>query len=216
VAVTGDLAAAGRTWRSFAGSGPAARLWVAARLAVLPMGALHPELRALSGRVLSVGCGHGAIERYLAEVNPAVTVEGVELDATRVAAAARSAGRAPRVRLHAGDARRLDGGPYDAALAVDVLHHLDPAGQEALAVALAAAVAPGGPCLVKDIGRLPAWKHRVNAWHDRLVAGGPVHCRTPEAMAALFDGAGFDCERILRCDHRSPYPHYLLRLRRRA
>jgi SAM-dependent methyltransferase len=217
VAVTFDLGAAGRTWRSFAGSGAVSRAWVAARLAVLPMGALDPELRSLRGRVLSVGCGHGALERYLAEVNPHVTVEGVELDATRVAAANRSARRAPRVHVRSGDATRLEAAdaPFDAALAVDVAHHLPPAAQEDLAAALAGALAAGGVCLVKDVGRLPRWKHRFNALHDRLVGGGPVWCRTPEEMAACFAGAGFALERLVRCDRGSPYPHYLLRLRRR-
>lgn len=215
--MTFDLGAAGRTWRSFAGSGAATRLWVAARLAVLPMGALDPELRALRGRVLSVGCGHGALERYLAEVNPHVTVEGVELDGARVASAGRSAHRAPRVRVRSDDATRpgFAGGPYDAALLVDVAHHLAPPAQQALPTALAGALAPGAVCLVKDIGRRPGWKHRFNALHDRLVTGDRVWCRTPEEMGALFEGAGFALERSVRCDRWSPYPHYLLRLRRR-
>lgn len=215
--MTFDLGAAGRTWRSFAGSGPATRLWVAARLAVLPMGTLDPELRALRGRVLSVGCGHGAVERYLAEVNPHVRVDGIELDGARVAAAGRSAHRAPQVHVQRGDAARLGlaDGTYDAALLVDVAHHLEPAAQHDLARTLARALAGDGVCVVKDIGRLPRWKHRFNALHDRLVAGGPTWCRTPEEMAACFEEAGFVLERLVRCDRRSPYPHYLLRLRRR-
>lgn len=212
-----DVGAARRAWDTYAGEGVVTRAFLAARLAVLPLGALDDELRSLSGRVLSLGCGHGIVERYLAEINPAVVVDGVDLDAARVSAAGRTAARSPRVSLQVADVTRLESASaaYDAVLAVDVLHHVPLGAQAGVAAALADALVPGGVCLVKDIGVNPPWKHRWNALHDRLVAGpDPLACRSPEAMAAVFESAGLVLERLSRLDRRSPYPHYLLRLRR--
>lgn len=208
-----DRAARRRAWRSFRGAPPATRAFLAARLAVLPLRALDAELRALHGHVLSLGSGHGVLERYLAEINPAVMVEGIELDGERVRVASATADAAPRVSIREGDVRELDAGGYDAALAVDVLHHV-PAGEHAgVAAALGRALRPGGVCVVKDIGVAPRWKYAWNRLHDRVVAGPePLHCRTPDEMAAVFEAAGFDVRRVESIDRGSPYPHYLVAL----
>lgn len=219
--MTRDLAASWRAWRSFRGSGPAARAFLVARSLNLPLGDLDRDLRSLSGRVLSVGCGHGLLERYLAELNPRVDrVDGFELDGRRVAAAERSRAAAPRVHVARQDVTSLDpeeGVLYDAALAVDVLHHVPYGTHTALAQALHSALRPGGVLLVKDISTEPAWQHRFNAVMDRLVSGEvDVQTRHPEDMAALFRASGFDVLGCRSVGRRSPYPHYLLTLQRPA
>ena len=55
-----------------------------ARLVVAPLGPMDEELRALSGRVLSVGSGHTVVERYLAEINPNVEIVAYDLNAERI------------------------------------------------------------------------------------------------------------------------------------
>jgi cyclopropane fatty-acyl-phospholipid synthase-like methyltransferase len=214
----GRVAAAGRAWSSYSGAPPATRAFLLARLAILPLGSLDPELRALRGRVLSVGAGHGLLERYLAEINAGVTVDGLELDEDRVRVANATAGRAPRVRIRAADVRTLDGAAdVDAVLAVDVLHHLDAGAQAELLDAAAERLTPGGVLLVKDIARTPRWRWAVNRLHDRIVAGpDPITCREPEEMAALAARAGLQVEDVRRLPHPSPYPHYLVRARRNA
>jgi SAM-dependent methyltransferase len=209
-----DRRAALRAWASFEGVGPGARAFLLARLAVVPLAAMDADLRSLRGRVLSVGCGHGVLERYLAAVNPEVTVTGAEVDPGRVAAAARSQHRAPRVTVVGADARRLDLGRFDAAIAVDLLHHVPVGEQAEVAAGLARSLAPGGVCLVKDLDVRPRWKHGWNRLHDRVVNGQAVWCRSPADMAALFEAAGFSVERAQRVERAvSPYAQYLLRLR---
>ena len=202
-----------RAWRSFRGAGPRTRAFLAARLVVLPLRDMAPELRSLHGRVLSLGSGYGIVERWLAELNPRVEVEGVDTDAERVRVATRTS--TPRVRIRELDVRGLEEEhAYDAALAVDVLHHVPRADHDALAAALARALKPGGVLLVKDIADTPRWQARVNHVHDHVVAHeGEVHLRAPEEMAALFARHGFTLERSDRIGRASPYPHYLLRLR---
>jgi 2-polyprenyl-6-hydroxyphenyl methylase/3-demethylubiquinone-9 3-methyltransferase len=205
-----------RAWRSFAGSSPVTQAFLGARLMVLPLAALEDDLLGLRGRVLSLGSGFGVIERYLAEINPHVTIDGYELDAERVALAGRTQARAPRVEIHEADVTTLEAGEgYDAAIAIDVLHHIPAQEHPAIAASLARALKPGGRCLVKDVGVAPSWKHAFNRAHDRLVAGpDPTFCRAPDDMAAVFAGAGFAVGEVVDLGRRSPYPHYLLRLRR--
>jgi 2-polyprenyl-3-methyl-5-hydroxy-6-metoxy-1,4-benzoquinol methylase len=216
--MSADVRAAARAWRTFRGTGATTTAFLAARLAVVPLGDLDATLRSLKGSVLSLGCGHGILERYLAEINPEVEVEGVELDAARVDAAQRTADRSPRVRVRRADVTKLDGDRvHDAAMAIDVLHHVPADAQPEIAVALYRLVRPGGTLVVKDIATRPRWKHRWNALHDRIVAGPePVHCRAPEEMAELLATAGFDVDRVDRIGRFSPYPHYLVTATRPA
>lgn len=217
MSVTGlDRAAAVAAWRSYRGAPLATRAFLGARLAVVPLGAIDVELRELKGRVLSLGCGHGIVERYLAELNPDVTVDGFELDAERVEAAGRTAAAAPRVRVVCADVTQLPAlETHDAALAVDVLHHIAPDAHHDIARALYRCLRPGGTLLVKDIDTRPRWKHRWNELHDRVVAGpDPVHCRSADDMAAVVERAGFDVVDVRRLHRFGPYPHYLVHARR--
>lgn len=226
--------AAWRAWRSYRGAGFRTRLFLGARLAVLPLDALAEEFEDLHGRVLGVGSGHGLLARFLAELNPDVTVNGIDVDAQRVAIAQATEANAPRVRIRVGDVRSLahdadacadvdapadapsadTDSRFDAAAAVDLMHHIAPPDHLAVGRALARAVKPGGTLLIKDIAPTPRWKHAVNRLHDRIVSGEGTTATDPSAMAALVAAAGFETERLERVAPLSPYPHFILRARR--
>jgi 2-polyprenyl-3-methyl-5-hydroxy-6-metoxy-1,4-benzoquinol methylase len=211
------LGAAFRAWRSYRGAGIRTRAFLAARLAVLPLHPLAQEFGRLEGRVLGVGSGHGLLARWLAELNPGVTVDGYDVDAERVAIAQATEQRQPRVRIHRRDVLTLDQhAAFDAAVAIDLMHHIAPADRPALAQALARAVKPGGTLLIKDIAPTPRWKHAVNRLHDRLVTNERTTAADPAALAELFAEAGFAIERLERVAPLSPYPHFILRARRLA
>jgi 2-polyprenyl-3-methyl-5-hydroxy-6-metoxy-1,4-benzoquinol methylase len=211
-----SLRAAFRAWRSYRGCGVRLQAFLAARLIVLPMGPLAAEFRRLDGRVLGVGSGHGLLARWLAELNPGVSVDGVDLDPDRVAIAAATEQRSPRVRLRVQDVRALDEREaFDAVAAVDLIHHVPLADHAALLEALARALKPGGTLLIKDVARTPRWKHAVNSLHDRLVAGeSTTFTRDPEDLAESVEQAGFTVERCYRTGALNPYPHFILRARR--
>ena len=209
-----DVRAAYRAWASFAGAGPATRAFLLARLVNAPLGPMDDDLRGLEGRILSLGAGYGLIERYLAELNPDVVIDGIELDESRVAAA--GASPAERVTVTRADVRSLpEAGAYSAALAIDVLHHVAGDEHAGIAAALHDCLEPGGLCLVKDIAMTPRWKYAWNRAHDRLVAGpDPLHCRAPGEMAGVLEAAGFEIAAVRRLSLASPYPHYLIRAER--
>jgi SAM-dependent methyltransferase len=213
-----DFPAAMRAWRSYAGSGAYTRAFLLGRLAILPLGRLDAPLRGLSGVVLSLGSGHGILERYLTEINPSVSVEGFELAGDRVEAAAATGDRAPRVTIHHADVTQLDDArTYDAAIAVDVLHHVPADDHPRVAKAVAERLRPGGTLLVKDMDVEPRWKWAWNRMHDRLVSGSePTYCRPPEQIAAVFEAAGLRTVDIQRFHHHDPYPQYLVVLEKPA
>ena len=117
--------------------------------------------------------------------------------------------------LRAGDVLGgLPAGPFDGALAIDLMHHLAFGDQERLARSLHEALGPGATVLVKDIATRPRLKHAFNALHDRIVSHESVFCRAPEDMAEVFSEAGFAVAEVRRLGRFSPYPHYLVRLTR--
>jgi cyclopropane fatty-acyl-phospholipid synthase-like methyltransferase len=213
-----DRQAAWRAWRSFDGVGALTQAFLLARMAVAPLGPLEQEWRGLHGRVLSLGCGHGAVDRYVAELNPSVHIEGVDLDEGRVKQACETQDRAPRVVVSVADVTTLDPGEgYDAALAIDVLHHVPADAHGRIAAALHRALKPGGVCLVKEMAPEPRRQYLWNRTHDRIVAGpDPIHCRMPEDMAGVLRGAGFEIEDVRRVKRLGIYPQYLVRARRSA
>jgi cyclopropane fatty-acyl-phospholipid synthase-like methyltransferase len=210
-----DAGAAWRAWSSFRGLGFGTRAFLIARMAVAPLGPLDAEFRALRGRVLSLGSGHGAVDRYLAEINPDVTIEGVDLDKERVEQARATQDRAPRVRLEVADVTTLDPGDgYDAAIAIDLLHHVPADAHGTIARALHRALKPGGTCLVKEMATEPRRQYLWNRTHDRIVAGpDPIHCRAPDDMAEVFREAGFRVEDVRRLKRLRIYPQYLVKAR---
>lgn len=211
-----DTRAAWRAWSSYRGAAPATRAFLAARLAVAPLGAMEAELRSLRGRVLSLGSGHGLLDRYLAELNPHVTVEGIELDVERVGLAQATRERSLRTSARVADVRALEEvSAYDAVIAIDVLHHVPLADQEGVVAALHRSLRPGASCLVKDIATTPRWRYEWNRLHDRIVTGSePVHCRSPQSMAELLAGVGLQVQDTRRVGGGGPYPHYLVVARR--
>ncbi len=199
---------------SFRGAHRSALLWAGARMINAPLAALEDDLLSFKGRLLSVGCGFGVVERYLARRNPDLGIVGFELEEDRVQAAAATQATAGPVIVHRADVTELgDVGRFDGALAMDVLHHLEPYAQVALLAALARLVRPGGLVLVKDIAATPRWQHAFNSFHDRLAVGDKTHCRTPADMCEILAGTGMRVEDWCRVGRFSPYPHYVIRAR---
>lgn len=233
-----DLRAARRAFASYRGAPAGARAFVAARYVVAPMGPLADEFRGRSGRVLSLGSGLSMLERYLAELEPGLHFDGVDLDPVKVELIARTLHRSPRVTLRLGDATRLEdlaegdpgarpsggdeatgpdaGSGYDLVLICDAMHHFPADVHGAVLRSVADLLRPGGTVVVKDLDAGPAWKYHWNRIHDRIVAGPePIHCRPPAEMAALLTDAGLVVERADRIDHAlTPYAHYLIRATR--
>ncbi len=188
--------------------------FVAGRLLIAEVSALDQELAGERGDALSLGCGYGALERYLSLTRPTLKFTGFELDRRRVDIA-RSGHAYPRVDVVEQDVTMIRAVKrFDVAMAIDVFHHLESSMQAGVLERLRLQLKDGGLCLIKDIARTPRWQHRWNAVHDRLVTGETeLACLEPGDMAVLAHNAGFRVEGLRRLGRLAPYPHYLVRLR---
>jgi 2-polyprenyl-3-methyl-5-hydroxy-6-metoxy-1,4-benzoquinol methylase len=151
-----DVVRAGRT--TMPGSGtvePENPMWVmfAEQMAPMmgpmagPLGAKVLEGRSGPMRVLDIAAGHGLFGIEIAKQNPEAHVTGVDwAPVLRVALEnARKAGVHERYNMISGSAFDVDfGGPYDAVLLTNFLHHFDKATCVTLLKKVRAALKPGG------------------------------------------------------------------------
>jgi len=177
------------------------------------------EVLPSEGRVLEVGCGHGLFSGYLVRRSPRLQVLGVDIDADKIAVAAASAPAAGgRLEFAVSDSGSVPEGPWDAVVLVDVLYLLDEPAQRALLTSCAAALAPGGLLVVKDMSTRPRWKARWNAAQEalsvrvlKITAGSPEFAFTdPDERARWLVEAGLRDVRTRRLDRGRVHPHNLL------
>jgi 2-polyprenyl-3-methyl-5-hydroxy-6-metoxy-1,4-benzoquinol methylase len=98
-------------------------------------------------RVLDIAAGHGLFGIEIARQNPAARIVALDWKAVLAVAEenARLAGVSDRVELLAGSAFEVEfGGPYDAVLLTNFLHHFDEATCVGLLRKIRAALLPGG------------------------------------------------------------------------
>jgi 2-polyprenyl-3-methyl-5-hydroxy-6-metoxy-1,4-benzoquinol methylase len=112
-----------------------------------PLGAIVLEGRAGPMRVLDIAAGHGLFGIEMAKQNPQCRVTGLDwAPVLRVALDnAKAAGVAERYDMLPGSAFEVDfGGPYDAVLLTNFLHHFDVPTCVGLLTRVRACLKPGG------------------------------------------------------------------------
>ena len=125
---------------------------------VLTLLAAHQPAGA---RILDLGCGDGLVAALVLDRLPGSTVTGLDQSAPMLdAAAARLApygDRATLLHRPFGDESPLPGAvPFDAAIAVQSVHHLDGPGKQRLFAWVAGQLRPGGLFLLSDRVALPS------------------------------------------------------------
>jgi hypothetical protein len=107
------------------------------------------------------------------------------------------------------------GGRWDAIVVVDVLYLLGRSAGHALVGELAAAIAPGGRLVVKEMATRPRWKHGWNLTQERLVRragltmGSSIDPLAPEDLMPQLEDIGFGT-RLLDLSQGYVHPHQLL------
>jgi 2-polyprenyl-3-methyl-5-hydroxy-6-metoxy-1,4-benzoquinol methylase len=209
-------AAAARVLAAYDDLGWGDRFHVAVRWRSCPFPAVEARVPR-AGRVLDVGCGHGLFALYLAARAPDRAVVGVDVDAAKLVSARRAAARAGlQVDFAEAVGGALPAGPWDAVTVVDVLYLLGPAAALDLVARAAAAVAPGGTLVVKEIDTRPRWKYQLTRLQEvvatrvtRITEGAGVAFVPPDDIAAAMTAAGLSVTRH-PLGRRSVHPHLLL------
>ena len=112
------------------------------------------------GRILDVGCGYGFLANLLALTAKARTVRGLDFDEEKVAVARHGYVNGPNVAFAPGNALTAEFGPQEAIILSDVLHYLQPDGQQALLQKCADSLTARGVLLVRDGFTELATRHR--------------------------------------------------------
>jgi 2-polyprenyl-3-methyl-5-hydroxy-6-metoxy-1,4-benzoquinol methylase len=170
-----------------------------------------------SGRVLDFGCGHGVAALYLAITSPGREITGVDVDGDKLRdgrTAADRAGLPVRFEQVPVDYRPV--GEWDAITVVDVLYLLGEDAALDVVDAAAAALAPGGVLVIKEIDVRPRWKYWLAVAQElaatkvlRITEGGRVHFLPPKQIAERLVKAGLQVEE--KPLHRGRlHPHHLI------
>ncbi|HET7875456.1 MAG TPA: class I SAM-dependent methyltransferase [Methylomirabilota bacterium] len=184
------------------------RFWILRQRFLDEIGQYLPE----RGRVLDLGCGFGLFSLYFASVRPGLAIEGLDLNARRIAIARRAAARLGlgNVRYEVGDVRDFRGGAaYDAAYMLDIVHHIPEETVRPLLEQVAKTLPAGGRLVIKDVDREPAYKRWFTHALDKIMdPGAPVRYWGGGELGALLEEVGFRVYRHLMVDL-LPYPHIL-------
>lgn len=205
-----------RVQTAFADAPRRERLHVAGRVRSCPLAAVATATPT-SGRVLDFGCGHGAVTLYLALHSHDRTMSGVDIDRDKIEVARAAAARASvTVDFHVADDDYRPSGEWDAVTIVDVLYLLDEETAMSVVDHAAAALAPGGVLVIKEVDVRPRRKFWPAALQEvlatkvlRITEGGTLRWVPPHVYGDRMVAAG------LRVEHRSVHhgrlhPHHLI------
>lgn len=169
-----------------------------------------------AARFLDLGCGQAVFASWLLAARsrfergdwPAgwpepprvLSLRGIELMPRDVARARRALGDRPDIRIEQGDICRSDFGQADVVTILDVLHYIDPAGQEDVLRRVRAALPPGGLLLTRVGDAAGGLGYHVCNAVDQAVTFvrghglARLHCRPLAEWVALLENLGFRVE----------------------
>lgn len=191
-------AALGRALRRYLDAPLVARLFVHGR-AFLSDLAVVEQYVPKNGFIVDLGCGHGLFACVLRETSATRRVLGIDLDERKIAVARRAVQDTQWLRFEVGDIVR-DVPPHcDAVTVVDVLYLLPFEEQEQVLRNAAAALAEGGPLVVKAQERRRDPRYAVTYAQELVTVslgftrGGRERFYFPsrEEALAMFERAGF-------------------------
>lgn len=165
------------------------------------------------GDVLEIGCGFGLSALYYSSIHPHRVTHGYDLNEKRVTtagAAAESLGLT-NARFAFGDAAHLSlERRFDAAYAIDIIHHLPREAVPKFLEGIHERLQPGGRFIIKDVDNTPAYKRWVSWITDRVMVGldEPLYYWPVGELRAALQQAGFTVQ-VYPMPDILPYPHVL-------
>lgn len=150
------------------------------------------------GRIVDAGCGFGHHGFSLVDRGRGVSLVGIDLDRRRIEIASAGAGSTARFELADLEAAAFP--PADTILFVDSLRFLPLARQDAVLARAAAALAPGGRLVVREVVLRSSIRGRLSVWLERRVEKaargsdpGSIEYRDPDALVRVLEAGGLTC-----------------------
>jgi SAM-dependent methyltransferase len=174
-------------------------------------------LRDRNTPLLDLGCGVGLLPFFLREHGYTAPVTGIDFDERKIELAQRAAKNYRDVEFLSGDARAPLPEGRDVVL-LDILHYFDPGSRQQILNNVAAAVAPDGVVVIRQVIHDGSWRARFTRFVDRTahifrwMKAERVELPTRDEILRAF--AGFDAE-VRPMWGRMPYNNYLFVFRRR-
>jgi 2-polyprenyl-3-methyl-5-hydroxy-6-metoxy-1,4-benzoquinol methylase len=193
------------------------RLFVRARLFSAPLAAL--AARCPAGRILDIGCGHGALIALLAG-EPGRTVLGIDPDPRKIAWAQAGPGQLANVSLRQATVDDLLPdleGHFDAVAVADVLYLLPTEDWADFADSCRRLLKPGGLLLLKEAEANRSWKHFKCLAQEQLMVrllrrthgSGGLTLQPRRFTEQLLADRGFAVEEVVDLSAGYTTPHVL-------
>lgn len=199
---------------------PGVRLHTALRAWSAPLRSVVEAVPA-EGSLLDVGCGHGLVANEVALRNPRVSVLGVDISETKIAAARASVGSRVNVEFRLVPLEAVEESGFGAVSLVDVLYLVPKMSWGSFLETCLRKLAPGGVFVLKEIGTEPRWKFERLKLQEfmstrilRITQGEAMHFESAEGLTLRLRAAGFEDVSVQRLDAGYTSPHLLLTGRR--
>ncbi len=140
------------------------------RLEVVPIDKYSKWLGG-GGKILSMGCGYGLVEYYLAREIPRRYMLGIDKNTRRIEIARNSSRHLKNLDYKCLDIRQaqeIGTAEWDAIMANDLFHHIDFESQKALMRNIGLLLKRGGVLIIKDIDPTLGPRRLFNTCYDKL------------------------------------------------
>ena len=181
--------------------------------------------RVPAGRILDVGCGHGALTALLTVDRADRSVVAIDPDPRKVAWASASVGRLPNVEVRRGTVDGLlpsEARSFDAVVIADVLYLLPVERWEAFLASVFRLLKPGGRLFLEEAEGDRSWRHLKWTLQElvmvrllrRTHGSGGLQLRPRAFTEARLRGVGFDGVGTTTMSAGYTAPHILIEGRR--
>jgi cyclopropane fatty-acyl-phospholipid synthase-like methyltransferase len=170
------------------------------------------------GSILDAGCGHGLMTLYLAAQSAERRITGIDVDDEKLVIARRAVAAAHFENRVVFERVAPDWRPdthWDAIVEVDMLYLLGRTRAAEWLRMAAAALAPGGRLVVKELDVVPAWKARWSRFQEllatrvmRITEGEELELIPRDDVVATMAAAGLTVD-ARRLDRGRLHPHYV-------
>jgi cyclopropane fatty-acyl-phospholipid synthase-like methyltransferase len=177
------------------------------------------------GRILDVGCGHGALMALLATDRPDRHVTGIDPDPRKVKWATASVGRLANTEVRVGTAETLlptHAESFDSVVFADVLYLLPVDRWETFLTTAFRLLKPGGQLLFEESEADRSWRHVKTILQEffmvrllrRTRSSGGLHLMPRSFTEALLRRVGFEGVRSTTMSAGYTTPHVLIEAHR--